>query len=164
MSNIKVIAKAKNIRGSARKARIPADVVRGMMVDEALAILEYMPKKAAADVYKVVNSARANAIHNYNMNPERLKISNIQVGQGMKLRRIKPKSRGMASVINKQFNNITVEVIEVSDEEPKTVEKEETGKKTKTTKPKTENKAETKKATAKKHLKKLRKQRGSLEV
>ncbi len=141
MNKNRVIAKANRVRGSARKARIPADVVRGMMVEEALAILEYMPKKAAADVYKVVHSAKANAVHNYNMDPEKLKIDKIQVGESMRLRRIKPKSRGMASVIQKHFCNISVELVEKGAEDKGEKEnKKDAGKKT--PKAKTENKKE----------------------
>ncbi|MCA9387320.1 50S ribosomal protein L22 [Candidatus Dojkabacteria bacterium] len=112
MDTKRVIAKAINVKGSARKARIPADVVRGMNVDEALAVLEYMPKYAAKDVAKVIASARANAVHNYNLDGEKLKVDKIYVGIGMRLKRMKPKSRGMGRIINKHFCNITVELVE----------------------------------------------------
>ena len=136
MSGKKVIAKANRVRGSARKARIPADVVRGMMVNDALSTLEYISKKAASDVYKLIHSARANAIHNYNLNPEKLKIDKIMVGQSTGLKRIKPKSKGMANVIRKHFNNMRVELIEVGNEDLNS-ENNKSVKKTKKVKEKT---------------------------
>jgi large subunit ribosomal protein L22 len=124
-----VIAKAKNVRGSAQKAKIPADVVRGMMVEQAMDILEYMPKKAAKDVQKVLASAAANATHNYEMDVENLRIKDIRVDKAMKIRRIKPKSRGMASVIHKHYSHITVELSDISDPLEES-EKKPTSKKT----------------------------------
>jgi large subunit ribosomal protein L22 len=99
MKTVKAIAK--NVRGSVRKARIPAMVVEGMYVDEALPVLKYMPKRAALNVYKVVNSARANAVNNFGMNPENLVITRVQVDKGMTLKRFRPKSRGNAAEIIK---------------------------------------------------------------
>ncbi|MCA9381641.1 50S ribosomal protein L22 [Candidatus Dojkabacteria bacterium] len=157
MDTKRVIAKAINVKGSARKARIPADVVRGMNVNDALAVLEYMPKGAAKDVAKVIASAKANAEHNFNIDGDNLKVAKVYVGIGMRLKRMKPKSRGMASVINKHFCNITVELTEdraesgtvkpkaskVEKKEKEEVKAEKTVKKT--TKPKTTTKSTTKK-------------------
>lgn len=105
-----VIAKAKNVRGSAQKARIPARIVKGMKVNEALSILKYMPKKAATDVYKAVKSAASNAVNNNGMNMDELYVHNIRVDQAFSLKRYKSGSRGMVNPIKKHFCNIYVEV------------------------------------------------------
>jgi large subunit ribosomal protein L22 len=110
MKTVKAIAK--NVRGSVRKARIPAMVVEGMSVEAALPVLKYMPKRAAAHVYKVVSSARANAVNNFGIDPKNLFITEIRVDKGMSLKRFRPKSRGNASEIIKQFCHISVTLSE----------------------------------------------------
>lgn len=121
-----IVAKAKNVRGSAQKARIPAMIVKGMTVTEALPILEYMPKSAAKDVYKVVNSAKANAVHNNNLDEDNLFIKDVRVDKSASYRRMKAGSRGGAIFFHKHFCHITVELgllseVEESKEETKDV-------------------------------------------
>ena len=57
-------AHAKYVRISSRKVKIVIDLIRGKNVDEALAILKYTPKAASPVVYKLLNSAIANAVNN----------------------------------------------------------------------------------------------------
>ena len=59
-----VKATAKTVRVTPRKARLVLDLIRGKSVEEALAILKFTPNKAAAEAYKVVKSAAANAVQN----------------------------------------------------------------------------------------------------
>ncbi len=127
MENLKAVAK--NVRGSAQKMRIPARVVIGMGVEEAVPVLEYMEKKAAADINKVLKSAVANAVNNYKKEVKNLYVKNIIVGEGVKYKRFKPKAKGMASPIFRRFSNITVFLAEI---EEKKVQKEKK-KQTKTT-------------------------------
>src|SRR5690606_10154549 len=94
------------------KARLVVDLIRGKRVGEALAILRHTPKAASPIVEKVLNSAIANAMHNYNMNPNNLYISKIYVDEGPTLKRFIPRSRGMANRINKRTSHITVVVSE----------------------------------------------------
>jgi len=93
---MEVIAKAKYIRRTPRKARLIADAVRGMPVAEALAFLEFSPRHAALDVAKVIKSAAANAEHNFNLNREDLVVKALMVDEGPTMKRIRPVSRGMA--------------------------------------------------------------------
>ena len=68
---------AKYVRVSPRKAGQICSLVRGKNVDEALAILKFTPRGAAADIAKVVKSAKANAENNHEMNAENLYIESI---------------------------------------------------------------------------------------
>lgn len=141
-------AQAKYVRGSAQKARIPADIVRGMNANEALMILEVMNKKAAADIYKVLHSAVANAVNNGGASSESLMISEILIDQAPKYKRMKAGSRGAPKFFAKHNCHIT---ITVSDDVvvKEAVQKEETPKKAATSK-KTTKKTSTKKKVAKK--------------
>ena len=93
---MEVSAIAKYIRRTPRKARLVADSVKGMKVQEALAALEFSPKHAAADVAKVIKSAAANAEHNFNLDRDLLFVKQLSVDEGPTLKRIRPVSRGMA--------------------------------------------------------------------
>lgn len=117
----KVVAIAKNVKGSVQKIKIPVDVVRGMQVDYALSVLEYMPKRAAKEVWKVVKSAQANATHNQNLKSEDLYIHEIKVDKGNGFRRYRPGSRGNANPMYRYFSNISV----VLSDEQKAPEKSE---------------------------------------
>lgn len=105
-------AVAKHIRISPRKARQVVDLVRGKSVGEALDILRFMPNKAATPVYKVVESAAANAENNFDMNRDDLYISKIFVDEGPTMKRIRPRARGMADRIRKRTSHITVVLAE----------------------------------------------------
>lgn len=98
----------KNYRQSPRKVRLVADAVRGKKVDVALTQLEFMPKRAAEAVAKLIASASANAEHNFKVSPDSLIIKEIRVDQGVTLKRIRPRARGMATRINKRTSNVMV--------------------------------------------------------
>lgn len=93
---MEVIARAKYIRRAPRKARLVADMVRGLRVADALAQLQFSPKHAAADVAKAIKSAAANAEHNHQLSRDQLWLKQILVDEGPTLKRIRPVSRGMA--------------------------------------------------------------------
>jgi large subunit ribosomal protein L22 len=76
---MEVAASLKGARISAQKARLVADQVRGMPVEEALNLLEFSPKKAAHLVKKILDSAIANAENNEGADVDELKISSIYV-------------------------------------------------------------------------------------
>jgi large subunit ribosomal protein L22 len=103
-----VVAKAKYIKGSARKARVPAKIVKGMLALEALDVLKYNQKAASLLVRKVVKSAISNATHNMGMQPELLYIDEIRVDKAPSLRRFRAKSKGNAARIAKYNSHITV--------------------------------------------------------
>lgn len=107
---MEVAAKLKGARISAQKARLVADQIRGKSVGEALNILAYSPKKGAALVKKVLESAIANAEHNEGADIDELRVSTIFVDEGMTMKRIKPRAKGRADRILKRSCHITVKV------------------------------------------------------
>lgn len=108
MSEVAAIMKGARI--SAQKARLVADVIRGLPVERALDELEYSDKKAAALVKKVLNSAIANAEHNDGADIDELTVSSIYVDEGMTMKRIRPRAKGRADRIFKRSCHITVKV------------------------------------------------------
>lgn len=100
----------RNFRMSPQKVRLVADLVRGKPVNEALAILLYMPHKAAAEIARTIKSAAANADHNFQMSPEDLIVKTIFVDAGPMLKRYMPRARGRGDRILKRTSHITVVV------------------------------------------------------
>ena len=107
---MEVAAKLKGARISAQKARLVADQVRGMPVEDALTLLEFSPKKAAHIVKKVLDSAIANAENNEGADVDELKVSTIFVDEGMTMKRLRPRAKGRADRILKRSCHITVKV------------------------------------------------------
>ena len=107
---MEVAARLKGARISAQKARLVADQVRGMPVEEALSLLEFSPKKAAHIVKKVLDSAIANAENNEGADVDELKVSSIFVDEGMTMKRLRPRAKGRADRIFKRSCHITVKV------------------------------------------------------
>ncbi|PTL38458.1 MAG: 50S ribosomal protein L22 [Alkalicoccus sp.] len=105
-------AVAKQVRIAPRKARLVVDLIRGKEVGEAISILNHTPKKASPVVEKLLNSAIANAEHNYEMEPDNLVVDQIFVDEGITLKRFRPRAQGRASRINKRTSHITVVLTE----------------------------------------------------
>ncbi|WP_277678965.1 50S ribosomal protein L22 [Gracilibacillus dipsosauri] len=101
-------AVAKSIRIAPRKVRLVIDLIRGKEVGEAIAILKHTQRGASPVVEKLINSAIANAEHNYEMNPEDLYVSEAFVNEGVTLKRFRPRAQGRATQINKRTSHITV--------------------------------------------------------
>lgn len=116
-------ARAKFVRGSARKMRQVVDLVRGKSVDEALNILSVLPKGAAVPVRKTVQSAAANALAaegTAKVKVENLLISKIYVDGGPIMKRIRPMGMGRAYRIRKRLCHLTVELEGTTEEATKT--------------------------------------------
>jgi large subunit ribosomal protein L22 len=101
-------AVGKNIRISPQKARLVADVVRGMGVDQAITTLRFMPKKGAGIIKKVLESAVANATHDDQADVDKLFVKKIIIDGGPSLKRISPRAQGRATGIIKRTSHITV--------------------------------------------------------
>ena len=107
---MRVSATAKYIRGSTRKANLVAATIRGRPVEEAAALLRFMPQKAAADVARVLKSATANAENNHNLSAQDLIILDAVADEGPAIKRWRPRAQGRAFPIHKPMTHITIVV------------------------------------------------------
>ncbi len=105
-----VRAIAKGISQSPRKVGVVAALVRGRTVEEALVILAHTPRRSADPVRKVIESARANADHNHNYKPDTLRIVEISVTPGQRLKRFRPVAHGRALPFQRKTSHIRVVV------------------------------------------------------
>jgi large subunit ribosomal protein L22 len=99
---------ARTIRIAPRKVRLVVDLVRGKSVAEASAILRLTPKASSVVVEKVLKSAAANAVNNYNMNQSLLYVKEAYVDEGPTLKRYQPRAKGSAYSILKRTSHITI--------------------------------------------------------
>ena len=104
----KAEATLKYARISSRKVKIVADLIRGKNVDEALAIVKYVPKASSEIIEKLLKSAIANAENNHNMAHEKLYVAEIYANQGPTLKRIRPAAKGSAVRSRKRTSHVTI--------------------------------------------------------
>lgn len=107
-SEVYMKAQAKYVRISPRKARLVADLVRGLRVEKALTILKFTPTKAATLISSVVHSALSNASQQGGIDVDSLRVSKIFVDEGPTWKRFMPRSQGRANRICKRTSHITV--------------------------------------------------------
>jgi len=105
-------AKIKHARISAQKARLVADQIRGLRVEQAVNLLVFSPKKGAGIIKKVLESAIANAEHNEGADVDELKVARVQVNEGPVMKRIRARAKGRAGRIFKRTSHISVTVAE----------------------------------------------------
>jgi large subunit ribosomal protein L22 len=103
---MEVVATAKWVRTTARKARLVAALVEGLPVDEAIGVLAYTPRAAATDVSKVIKSAAANAEHNYNLDRSTLRVKRIEIESASIIKRFRPRAQGRAYSIFKRTSHL----------------------------------------------------------
>jgi len=108
-------AQAKHIRQSPYKVRRVLDLVRGLPVDEARIVLQFTNRKAADTVLKVLDSAIANAEHNFALDADELFVSEAYADEGPTLKRWRPRARGRATKIRKRTSHITIIVAELEE-------------------------------------------------
>ena len=97
----------KNYRQSPRKVRLVADSVRGKKIKDAQVILDFMPKRAALPLKKLLDSAIANAkVSGENL--DTLVVKEISVQKGTVAHRWMPKWRGMAHAIKKRSSHVKI--------------------------------------------------------
>src|SRR5438105_706708 len=108
-------ASAKYLRGSAQKARLVIDMIRGKNVNQALAILRYSNKRAALGIEKCVKSAIANANEtaekaNVSVDPDELwlKAAYVDRGPTKHRRRVRPAPQGRAYREQRHFCHVTI--------------------------------------------------------
>jgi large subunit ribosomal protein L22 len=103
-----VKAIARYIRMSPRKIRLVADLVRKHSVADALEQLKYSPKNAALPLTKLINSAIANAAHNYSLKKEDLFIKSLTIDAGPVYKRMEPRAQGRGFLVRKRTSHINL--------------------------------------------------------
>lgn len=117
-----VTAKLKFFRQGPRKVRLVADLIRGKKVTRALEILSLLNKKAARTVKKLLESAVANAKHNYSLAIEDLKITKITIDGGPSLKRWMPKAHGRATPVRERTSHINLVLTVMEKKESKAMD------------------------------------------
>jgi large subunit ribosomal protein L22 len=103
-----VRASSKYVRMAPRKARLVADQVRGLPVDEARTLLRFSTRGAAVDIEKLLASASANAEANHDLVADDLRIAEISVDEGPTLKRWRARARGRATRIDRKTCHVKV--------------------------------------------------------
>ena len=105
-------AVTKHLRISPQKARLVGDMIRGKRVEEALMILDFVPRKAAKMISKTLRSVIANAENTQRVDVDRLFVSRIVVDEGVTLKRFLPRAHGRATGLKKRSSHVTIVVDE----------------------------------------------------
>lgn len=107
---MQVVAIAKSVRQSPRKVGLVASLVRGRSVEDAITILEHTPKRAAEVVKKTIESAKANAENNHNLDVKTLQVAELDIGPAPSMKRYRPVAHGRAQPYQLRSTNIRVVV------------------------------------------------------
>jgi large subunit ribosomal protein L22 len=110
---VESIARVRHIRVTPQKARRVIALIKGKQAQEALAILKFAPQSASEPIYKLVESAIANARVKADKDSEYLDerdlfVANVFVDEGATLKRFRPRAQGRAFQIKKRTSHITV--------------------------------------------------------
>ena len=116
---MKVSANIKYLRISAQKLRLSADLVRGQRALSAQEQLQVMPQKSAKMIAAALKSAIANAENNFSLNPASLTIGQINVDGATKLKRGRPRSRGMTHPISHPMAHLKIILDDNGSDQPK---------------------------------------------
>lgn len=103
-------AKFRGAPVSPRKARLVVDMIRGKDLGAALAVLQFAPQRAAKMLFKVVRSAQANAEDRGVNDVDSLYVSKAWVDEGFRIKRFRPRSRGMAAPFVHRRSHLCVEL------------------------------------------------------
>lgn len=101
-------AEAKNVRISPRKVRLVADSIRKFQLDQAIANLSVLNKRAAEPIRKTIESAVANAVNNFQASRGDLKIKEIVIGEGTMYKRYHFAARGRVRPYLRRSSHIRV--------------------------------------------------------
>ena len=110
---MEVTAKLRYLRQSPRKVRLVTNFIRGLETKKALNHLTFLNKRATKPAIKLIQSAIANAEHNFSLNPENLYIKTITVDEGPTLKKWRARAFGRAAQIRKRTSHITVILDEI---------------------------------------------------
>jgi len=112
---MQVIAKLNYLRIAPRKMRLLVDLIRGKKVQEAMALLDFSPKKGSRPLKKVLEQAIANAENIFQLKKSSLYISKITIDEGPKLKRWRARARGRAARIEKKTSHISLVLNEIKE-------------------------------------------------
>lgn len=117
---MKVVAKSTFIRQSPRKLRLVASQIRGLKAREALAMLENLNKRAAEPILLTLKQGIGNAINNFNLKKEDLKIKSLEIGEGPRSKRLDKSHRAFRwGTIQKRTAHIKMVLEEEEEKEKK---------------------------------------------
>jgi large subunit ribosomal protein L22 len=117
LGETEALAVAVNLRTSAQKLNLVAQLIRGKKASQALALLTFSTRRIAKDVKKTLQSAIANAENNHQLDVDRLYVKEASVGQGLVMKRFHARARGRGSRIEKPFSHLRVVVREAEEQE-----------------------------------------------
>ena len=105
-----ITAKLNDYRQSPRKVRLVANLVKGKKIEEVRNTLAFLIKRASKPLADLIESAVANASHNFNISADQLFIKEFRADEGAILKRRMPRARGMAYPINKRTSHVFVQL------------------------------------------------------
>ena len=105
-----ITARLNDYRQSPRKVRLVANLVKGKKIEDVKNTLAFLVKRASKPLADLIDSAVANASHNFNISADQLYIKEFRVDEGVVLKRRMPRARGMAFPINKRTSHIFVQL------------------------------------------------------
>lgn len=105
---MQIAAKLRFARLSPQKCRLVCDQIRGLPIDRASDLLTFSPKKAAVVLKKVLDSAIANAEHNFGADIDQLKIAKVYADQGPTYKRMQARAKGRGTRLIKPTCHVTV--------------------------------------------------------
>ena len=113
-SKIEGICRLKNVRGSAQKARLVANMIRGKSFDDAFAFLSFSPLKASKIMKKVLLAAQSSLQHDKgsDVDSSDMIIHELTVNEGRTLKRMRPRARGRSARILKRSCHIELKLKE----------------------------------------------------
>lgn len=118
---MQVTAQLNYLRIAPRKVRGVAKIIKGLPVEEAKSQLDYLLKKPARPLRKLLDSVISNAVNNHGLQKDYLYIREITVDEGMKLKRFMPKGFGRTAPIQKKTSRIKVVLDELPEEKRKMI-------------------------------------------
>jgi large subunit ribosomal protein L22 len=95
-------------RISPQKLNLLAQQIRGLSLEKAIAEMEFSRKRAAADVLKLLHSAKANADNNHGLDIDSLFVAEAHVGKNLVMKRMQSRARGRGDRVEKPFCQITI--------------------------------------------------------
>jgi large subunit ribosomal protein L22 len=105
---MEVKAKTRYVRTAPRKMRLVSDMIRGMMIADAMRTLKFTNKNGAKVLYKTLMSAVAGAEQKGTVNVDNMYVKKVWVDEGPTMKRFMPRAQGRATVIRKRMSHLNI--------------------------------------------------------